>query len=107
MQRDTVLAAVKAWPAEGGACVTDTAAAILDRGCARCHSATAGRDEETALSRTKKLDQERKKAKRRSTTSTVLDKIRCLTKYPIQGWAKSRGTHLILGTPRERFCPRC
>ena len=51
-KRDTVLAAVKGgwrdgrwrWPA-----------AILDGGCARCHSARAGRDEETALDRTKKL----------------------------------------------------
>jgi hypothetical protein len=61
MQRDTVLAAVKAWPADDGACVTDTAAAILDRGCARCHSGTAGRDEETALRSNKETEQDRKK----------------------------------------------
>ena len=51
-KRDTVLAAVKdasrrlwRWPK----------GAILDGGCARCHWANAGRDEETALGRTKKL----------------------------------------------------
>jgi len=51
-KRDTMLAAVKdaarrrrRWPKR----------AILDRGCARCHWATAGRDAETASGRTKKL----------------------------------------------------
>src|SRR6266852_1617269 len=51
-ERDTVLAAVKdatrrlwRWPK----------GAILDSVCARRHSAIAGRDEETALGRTKKL----------------------------------------------------
>ena len=55
LERDTVLAAVKdasrrlrRWPA-----------AILDRGCARRHSATAGRDEETALQSNQETDQER------------------------------------------------
>ena len=53
-KRDTVLAAVKdaarrrsRWPA-----------AILDRGCARCHSAQAGRDEETVLGSNKETDQQ-------------------------------------------------
>jgi hypothetical protein len=51
-KRDTVLAAVKdaarrlrRWPA-----------AILDRGCARRHSAAAGRDEETALRSNQETD---------------------------------------------------
>jgi len=51
-KRDTVLAAVKdasrrrrRWPS-----------AILDCGCARCHSAYAGRDEETALRSSKETD---------------------------------------------------
>src|SRR5262249_3492440 len=51
-KRDTVLAAVKdasrrrrRWPS-----------AILDCGCARCHSAYAGRDEETALRSNKETD---------------------------------------------------
>src|ERR1700693_3429222 len=34
-QRDTVLAAVKAWPAEPGGCAFDRATAILDGGRAR------------------------------------------------------------------------
>jgi transposase len=52
-KRDTVLAAVKdaarrrrRWPKR----------AILDRGCARCHWATAGRDAETALRSNKETD---------------------------------------------------
>ena len=49
-KRDTVLAAVKAWPGnhETGASRTVTVPAILDAGCARRHFGCAGRDEETA-----------------------------------------------------------
>lgn len=62
-KRDTVLAAVKdasrrlwRWPK----------GAILDGGCARCHWANAGRDEETALGRTKKLIKRRGRKPTRS-----------------------------------------
>src|SRR5579883_353301 len=55
-KRDTVLAAVKAWPVEGGACGKRSATASLDCGCARRHWATAGRDEETALRSNKETD---------------------------------------------------
>src|SRR4029077_2122547 len=75
-KRDTVLAAVKAWPGGAGACRTAAATAILDRGrraahcrtaaataildggCARRHWARAGRDEETVLPSNKETDQE-------------------------------------------------
>ena len=59
-KRDTVLAAVKAWPVEAAARKTYTATAILDRrgGCARRHrECQAGRDEETALGSNKETDQ--------------------------------------------------
>jgi len=58
-KRDTVLAAVKAWPA--GACARGiaTATASLDRGCARRHSTTAGRDGETAFRSNKETDGKR------------------------------------------------
>jgi hypothetical protein len=56
-QRDTVLAAVKAWPTEPGVCAFDGATASLDGGCARRHGATAGRDEETVLRSNKETDQ--------------------------------------------------
>src|SRR5258708_23927853 len=48
-QRDTVLAAVKAWPGGGRDRRPGGATAILDGVCARRHPARAGRDEETAL----------------------------------------------------------
>jgi hypothetical protein len=59
-QRDTVLATVKAWPGDDRVRGTCTATAILDGGCARRHSAMAGRDEETALRSNKETDQNRK-----------------------------------------------
>jgi hypothetical protein len=43
-KRDTVLAAVKAWPVQDRACGKRSATAILDCGCARRHWADAGRD---------------------------------------------------------------
>ena len=48
-------AAVKAWPGNTGACRHGTATASLDRRCARRGETIAGRDEETAPGRTKKL----------------------------------------------------
>jgi len=56
-RRDTVLAAVKAWPGDHGVHDICTATAILDGGCARRHRTTAGRDEETALRSNKKTEQ--------------------------------------------------
>ncbi len=62
-KRDTVLAAVKdaarrrrRWPKR----------AILDRGCARCHWATAGRDGETALRSNKETDLKEARERRSS-----------------------------------------
>ena len=55
-KRDTMLAAVKAWPVEGRARGKRSATAIPDCGCARCHWANAGRDEETALRSNKETD---------------------------------------------------
>jgi hypothetical protein len=75
-KRDTVLAAVKAWPAQGGACGKPSATAILDCGCARCHWADAGRDEETALRSNKETDL--KEAGERGFS-------RCLTAKPSRG----------------------
>jgi hypothetical protein len=46
-KRDTVLAAVKAWPGSHGDRRAASATAILDGACARCPAARAGRDEET------------------------------------------------------------
>ena len=57
-QRDTVLAAVKAWPGERTVRGIGTATAILDGGCARRHSAREGRDEETALRSNKETHKE-------------------------------------------------
>jgi hypothetical protein len=54
------IAAVKAWPAEPGVCEFDGATASLDRGCARCHGATAGRDEETVLRSNQETEQKAK-----------------------------------------------
>ena len=56
-QRDTVLAAVKAWPGEGRAWGSDGATASLDRVCARRPWGKAGRDEETALRSNQETDQ--------------------------------------------------
>jgi hypothetical protein len=56
-KRDTVLAAVKAWPGGAGARRTVGATAILDGGCARRHWARAGRDEETVLRSNQETDQ--------------------------------------------------
>jgi hypothetical protein len=67
-QRDAVLAAVKAWPVEGGACVTLAATAILDGVCARRHRAGAGRDEETAPKSNKETD--RKESKKNAVNPT-------------------------------------
>jgi hypothetical protein len=64
VQRDTVLAAVKAWPGDDGVRGTCTATAILDGACARRHSGTAGRDEETALRSNKETDQDWKKVRK-------------------------------------------
>ena len=61
-KRDTVLAAVKAWPVQGRACGKRSATAILDCGCARRHWASAGRDEETALRSNKETDPQEAKA---------------------------------------------
>jgi len=67
-KRDTVLAAVKdasrrlrRWPK----------GAILDCGCARCHWANAGRDEETALGRTKKQPHQSRRAATLSLQSSM------------------------------------
>ena len=83
-KRDTVLAAVKdasrrlrRWPK----------GAILDCGCARCHRANAGRDEETALGRTKKL------IKRRPTHS-------------LQPHQSRRAATLSLQSSMHRTCPQ-
>ncbi len=83
-KRDTVLAAVKdasrrlrRWPKR----------AILDCGCARCHWANAGRDEETALGRTKKL------IKRRPTHS-------------LQPHQSRRAATLSLQSSMHRICPQ-
>jgi len=57
-----VLAAVKAWP-DTGACGEGCATASLDGVCARRRAGAAGRDEETAAGRTKKL----RRGQRRST----------------------------------------
>src|SRR6516165_4403721 len=62
-KRDTVLAAVKAWPVQGRACGKRSATAILDCGCARRHWASAGRDEETALRSNKETDPQEAKSK--------------------------------------------
>jgi hypothetical protein len=48
--------------------------AILDGGCARCHSAPAGRDEETALRSNKETDQRKRMRKKH------VRQKRCLTK---------------------------
>jgi hypothetical protein len=83
-KRDTVLAAVKdasrrlrRWPKR----------AILDCGCARRHWANAGRDEETALGRTKKL------IKRRPTHS-------------LQPHQSRRAATLSLQSSMHRICPQ-
>ena len=83
-KRDTVLAAVKdasrrlrRWPK----------GAILDCGCARRHWADAGRDEETALGRTKKL------IKRRPTHS-------------LQPHQSRRAATLSLQSSMHRICPQ-
>ncbi|WP_316399521.1 hypothetical protein, partial [Bradyrhizobium sp. 33ap4] len=54
-----MLEAVKVWPGNGGACRTIRAAANLDSFCARQRKRSAGRDEETASDRTKKLTKEK------------------------------------------------
>jgi len=54
-QQDAVLTAVKAWPVDSGACGEVCATASLDGVCARRRAGAAGRDEETAAGRTKKL----------------------------------------------------
>jgi hypothetical protein len=55
-QLDAVLAAVKAWPGEAGACVADSATASLDGICARRHRAgRSGR--RNAYGRTKKREE--------------------------------------------------
>lgn len=69
VQPCAVLAAVKAWPANGRVCRTRVATASLDGGvCARRPGLAAGRDEETATGRTKKLTRE---AARRGRPGTV------------------------------------
>jgi hypothetical protein len=65
-KRDTVLAAVKAWPVQDRACGKRSATAILDCGCARRHWANAGRDEETALRSNKETDPQEARANRSS-----------------------------------------
>jgi hypothetical protein len=57
-QRDTVLAAVKAWPVSTRARRPTPATAILDGGCARRQPEWAGRDEETASRSNKETDQD-------------------------------------------------
>jgi hypothetical protein len=54
-----VLAALKAWPGNAGACRHGRATASLDCSCARRTESIAGRDEETASGQTKKLAQGR------------------------------------------------
>jgi hypothetical protein len=85
-KRDTVLAAVKdasrrlrRWPK----------GAILDCGCARRHWANAGRDEETALGRTKKL------IKRRPANA-----------YSLQPHQSRRAATLSLQSSMHRTCPQ-
>ena len=51
----TVLATVKPWPGNRGGCLLNAATASLGCSCARRIERTAGRDEETACGRTKKL----------------------------------------------------
>jgi len=85
-KRDTVLAAVKdasrrlrRWPK----------GAIRDCGCARCHWANAGRDEETALGRTKKLI-----------------KTRPANAYSLQPHQSRRAATLSLQSSMHRTCPQ-
>ena len=85
-KRDTVLAAVKdasrrlrRWPK----------GAIRDCGCARCHWANAGRDEETAFDRTKKL------IKRRPANA-----------YSLQPHQSRRAATLSLQSSMHRTCPQ-
>jgi len=60
-KRDTVLAAVKAWPGEGGIRGRHTATAILDGGCARRHWPRAVGTKKRPSDRTKKLTKRKKK----------------------------------------------
>jgi hypothetical protein len=56
---DVVLEAVKVWPGDGGAGRTIRATANLDSFCARQRKRSAGRGEEAASDRTKKLTKEK------------------------------------------------
>jgi hypothetical protein len=67
VQRDTVLDAVKAWPADDGTRVASTATAILDGVCARRHwGPRQVGTKKRPSGRTKKLTEPRKMKKHRS-----------------------------------------
>ena len=65
LKGDAVLAAVKAGLVETGARGTSRRTPGLDGACARRHCGFAGRDEETAIGRTKKLTLRKKNEKKR------------------------------------------
>ena len=79
-QPGVVLGAVKAWPGERVVCGISTATASLDGSCARHWRRHAGRHEETLLGSNQETAKQQKKVRKAET--------QCLTKSPIQGWAK-------------------